>query len=413
MLRPMSELVDRVARLLSAGDVSGAEALVASSTGEPAVHALGQAVLALYRKDPAALGHAERALALGGGAAAHQYLAVANLAASRAEQAVEHARKAVALDGSLRNRSGLGGILLATGRAGDAAAVLRQVVSEAPHDADAQMNLATASVQTGDYGQAIDSYSRAFDENPADQRPIQGLIQMFAEVGKWLGAVAALELSRKGEPPPQVAVALDLVMVHLVRLISVRFPKPGVGEDADVAVESVVKSAKARGVGTQVVVARTLVDVGRLDEARDLIEHLAGQARSDQDRGHARYLEGFLAEKGGDPQVALQRYTQALAADPFRVDACVNAVSLLLENNTPEALARIPELVDQVPAAARGQAPDLLFNHALYLSRTGQTALARANLERIVAITGGEGRLAVLARRGLDELGRAPAGGLS
>lgn len=87
--------------------------------------------------------------------------------------------------------------------------MLRQVVAEAPHDAEAQMNLATAASQTGDYGQAIESYSRAFDENPADIRPIQALLQMFAEVGKWLGAVAALELSRKGEPPPQVAVALD------------------------------------------------------------------------------------------------------------------------------------------------------------------------------------------------------------
>lgn len=410
MLAGMSEVADRIARLLSAGDVGGAEALVASLTGEPGAHVLGQAVLALYRKDPAALGYAERAVQLGTGAAGHQYLAVAYLAAGRGEAAIDQARKAVAADGSLRSRSGLGGILLAAGRPADAAAVLRQVVSEAPHDAEAQMNLATAASQTGDYGQAIESYSRAFDENPADIRPIQALLQMFAEVGKWLGAVAALELSRKGEPPPQVAVALDLVMVHLVRLISVRFPKPGIGEDADQAVASVVGSARGRGIGTQVVVARTLIDVGRVDEARDLIAHIAGQAKSDQDRGHARYLEGFLAEKAGDNDLALQRYTQALAVDPFRVDACVNAVSLLLENNTPAALARIPGLVEQVPAATRSQSPDLLFNHALYLSRSGEPALARANLERIIQVTGGDGRLAVLARRGLDELAHKAGG---
>jgi tetratricopeptide (TPR) repeat protein len=410
MLGAMNDAVDRVARLLSAGDVAGAEALVSSLAGEPAAHALGQAVLALYQKDPAAIGHAERALAAGAGAPAHQYLAVAHLAAGRHERAIDHARKAVAADGSLKSRSGLGAILLAAGRPADAAAVLRQVVAEAPHDAEAQMNLATAASQSGDYGQAIESYARAFDENPADGRPIQALVQMFAEVGKWLGAVAALELSKKGEPPPQVAVALDLVMVHLVRLISVRFPRPGIGEDADLAVDSLVKSARARGLGTQVVAARTLIDVGRLEEARGLVKHLAGQARSDQDRGHARYLEGFLAEKAGDPTLALERYEQALASDPFRVDACVNAVSLLLENGGAEALARIPGLVEQVPASARGASPDLLFNHALYLSRSGQPALARANLERILQLTGGEGRLAALARRGLDELSQAPAG---
>ncbi len=408
----MNEFADRVARLLSAGDQAGAEALVASMTGDPGNHALGQAIVALFRKDPAAIGHAERAVSLGAGAAAHQYLALSYLAAGQSDAAIDQARKAVAADGSLRSRSGLGGMLLAAGRPADAAAVLRQVVAEAPHDAEAQMNLATAAAQTGDYGQAIESYSRAFDENPSDGRPIQLLLQMFAEVGKWLGAVAALELSRKGEPPPPVAVALDLVMVHLVRLISVRFPKPGVGDDADEAVTSLVRSARGRGIGTQVVVARTLIDVGRTDEARELIAHLSGQARSDQDRGHARYLEGFLAEKAGDHEVALQRYGQALAVDPFRVDACINAVSLLLENGTPAALARIPGLVDQVPATSRNKSSELLFNHALYLSRVGETAAARANLERILQVTAGEGRLALLARRGLDELAEAPAGGL-
>src|SRR4051812_20223078 len=74
----MNELADRVARLLAAGDTTGAEAAVAAAT-TPSDQALGQAVLALYRKDPAAIGHAERALALGAGAAAHQYLAVAHL----------------------------------------------------------------------------------------------------------------------------------------------------------------------------------------------------------------------------------------------------------------------------------------------------------------------------------------------
>lgn len=405
MLAAMNDLSDRVARLLAAGDQAGAEALVESAKDEPAAHALGLAVLALYRKDPAALGHAERALAQGGGAAAHQYLAVAHLAAGHPDAAVDHARKAVAADASVRNRSGLGGVLLAAGRAADAAAVLRQVVAEAPHDHEAQMNLATASTQTGDYGQAIESYARAFDDNPGDGRPIQALVQMFAEVGKWLGAVAALELSRKGEPPAHVSVTLDLVMVHLMRLISVRFPRPGVGEDADQAVTDVIRHARERGLGVQVVVARTLIDVGRIDEAKGLVAGIAAAAKSDQDRGHARYLEGFLAEKAGDPEAALARYTQALAADPFRVDACVNAVSLLLENGSPDALARIPGLVDQVPASTRGQSPDLLFNHALYLSRSGQTAAARANLERILVVTGGSGRLAVLARRGLDELG--------
>jgi len=404
----MIELMDRVAKLLAAGDVDAAATLVESfSQSQPAAYEVGRAALAMQRRDPVtATKHAERAIGLGGGAVAHSYHAMASLMAGDAETAIDHARKAVGLDASVRNRSSLGGVLLAAGRPDDAAAVLKQVVSENPNDFDALLNLATASSQLADYGEAITCYARAFDVDPTDQRPIQNLIAMFAEMGKWLGAVAALELSRKGEPPPEVAVALDLAMVHLVRLISVKFPKPGVAEDADEAVTNTIAHATKRAPKTQLVVARTLVDFGRLDEAKRLMQRVEKIQLGAADRANLAYLDGYFAEQQRDAKTALGHYERALAADGKRVDAATNAVSLLLEDGSPGALERIGKLLATVDQAAKLVDVNLLFNEAIYLARADRGVEARANLERILRLTGGEGRMAMMARKALEDLAR-------
>lgn len=406
----MIEFADRVAKLLAAGDGDAAAQLVASvAATNPAAHQVGRAALALHARDPhTALAHADQALALGAGAVAHQYAAMALLMAGDGAAAIDRARTAVALDGSVRNRSALGGVMLVAGRPADAAAVLRQVIAEHPRDVDALLNLATAASQSGDYGDAITYYAKAFDANPADQRPIRNLLTMFAEVGKWLGAMAALELSRTGEPPPEVAVTLDLVMVHLVRLVSDTFPPPGVADDADEAVRNLVANAAKRPAPTQLVAARTLVDMGRLAEAKQLLAKAQTQAAAGAERGNARYLEGFFAEQDGDKPRAIACYVQAVDADPARADAAVNAISLLLEDGSPSALARIGALVAQVAPEERRGNVNLLFNEAIYLGRSGRIDDARTNLERIQKITGGDGRIAAMARQALAELGGQP-----
>ncbi|HLL21557.1 MAG TPA: tetratricopeptide repeat protein [Kofleriaceae bacterium] len=401
--------MDRVAQRLAIGDTDGAAALTASyAATDPGAHELGRAALALHRRDTStALQHVHRALAHGGGAVAHSYAAMAHLMAGDADAAVDHARKAVALDGSVRNRSSLGGVMLAVGRPADAAAVLKQVIAEHPRDHDALLNLATASSQLQDHGEAITYYARAFDVDPTDQRPIQNMLHMFAELGKWMGAVAALELSRKGDPPTDVAVALDLVMVHLVRLISVKFPKPGTAEDADEAVGNLITHAQQRAPKTQLIAARTLVDFGRFDDAHRVMQRLAKIQLDDDDRANLAYLEGVIAEQARDRDAALAHYERALAGDPARSDAATNAISMLLEDGSPAALDRIGALVGAVDARAKHASASLLFNEAIYLTRIGRSADARTNLERMLQLTGGEGPMANMARQALADLGRA------
>jgi tetratricopeptide (TPR) repeat protein len=195
-------------------------------------------------------------------------------------------------------------------------------------------------------------------------------------------------------------------MVHLVRLIAVKFPPPGTADDADEAVAGVIAHAQKRAPKTQLIVARTLVDFGRLDDAKRLIDRLQKIQLGDADRGNLAYLEGYFAEQQRDAKGALAAYERSLAADSLRVDAATNAVSLLLEDGSPAALERIGKLLASVDNAAKLVDVNLLFNEAIYLARVQRGADARANLERILRLTEGEGRMAAMARKALQDLGR-------
>jgi tetratricopeptide (TPR) repeat protein len=405
----MSELAERMA-VLAARDPEAARALIETAT-EPVDRALGEAVLAIYRSDPAAAcRHAERARELGAGAPAERYLAAAYAMLGEPERAIASARAAVALDAGPRSRATLGALLLAGGQADEAATVLRQVVADDPTDRDAHANLATAACQLADYGTAMTGYARAFELDPTDRQPIHDLMQMFAEMGKWLGAVAALELSRQGTPPPAVGLALDLVMVELVERIASKYPQQNIDASSDRTVASLVAHAASRAPSMQLVIARALVDIERFAEAGKLVHALARRSEplSPVDRGDLHYVEGLIAEHDCNPVRALDRYVRALAADPGRIDACVNATSLLLTDASPEALARLGALLDQVTPATRAIHPSLLFNEAIYLLRTDRPDAARARLDQLLRVTGGEGSVAALARQALAELA-APA----
>jgi tetratricopeptide (TPR) repeat protein len=423
----MTELADRLAALATR-DPDAARAAVDALTA-PGDRALGEAVLAIYRNDPdAARHHAERARELGAGAPAAHYLAAAHAMRGDPERAIESARAAVVLDASPRSRASLGSLLLAGGHAEEAATVLRGVIADDPGHRDAHMNLATAAFQLADYGTAMAGYARAFELDPTDRAPIHNLMQMFAEIGKWLGAVAALELTREGTPPPGVGLALDLALdlanVELVELIASKFPRAAVHAGADQTVARLVAQATGRPPAMQLVIARALIDIDRHAEAGKLVHALArrgepaiardrgepamakdrGEPLGAVDRGNLHHVEGLIAEHDRNPVRAIDRYVRALAADPSRVEAGVRASSLLLADASPEALGRIAALLDSVAPAERAMHPGLVFNEAIYLLRSDRAAEARTRLLQLLQLTGGEGSIAALARKALAEL---------
>lgn len=396
----MEELVDSLAKLFAAGDVKGGNELIAAQSAEPTRRAMLSAVAAMYQRDAdATIAFADQAIAGGAGAVAHQYAALGQLLAGDVQQAIDHARKAIGLDGRARYRGFLGSVLLQAKRWEDAAAVLRQVADEEPNNFDIQMSLGAASAQLGDYGEAIVRYSKSFEINPSDARPLQNLIGMFADVGRWLGASAALDLSRNGDPPPEVEVALDLCSLHITRLIAVRFPKHGIADDVDKTVANAIEHSQRRSPAMQITVARTLIDLHRVDEARKIVDRLAKVQLEPQDRGHVCYLRGLLAEQKGDKRGAADLYAQALAADGQRIDALINASSLMLEANDLDKLEQL--FAGATPGAQR--VPEVLLNQAVFLERRGKRAESRAQLERILELTKGEGPIAATARKALAE----------
>jgi hypothetical protein len=337
-------------------------------------------------------------------AAAAACLAAAHAMVGEHERAIACAREAVALEPTARHRNTLAGILIAAGEADEAATVLHGLLAEHPEDRDAHINLATAAFQLADHGTAMTSNARAFELDPSDRRPLRNLMSMFAEIGKWLGAMAALELSRRGTPPPEVEVALDLIAIELVELLGRDFPPPGIDAEADATVARLVANAPSRPPSTQLVIARALADIGRFAELRTIASGLArGDALAAADRGNLHYVEGLLAEYDRAPARALDRYAAALAADAHRADACVNATALLLAQGDA-ALPRIGALLDQVAPDERAATPGLLFNESIYLRRAGRPGEARARLEQVLGMTGGGDPVAALARAALAEL---------
>jgi tetratricopeptide (TPR) repeat protein len=399
----MMELANTVTKLLASNDYDAAQKLVATQQ-DPSQIALGESLLALHRRDSAAaIRHAAQAVGFGAGATAHQYLATSYLAAGDAPRALAHARNAVALDPNVCTRRGLAATLHAVGHGQEAASILRQLVVEVHDDADTHLLLGDVSSALFDHATAIIHYARALDLRPTDPRPIEGLCAMFADVGKWLGALAAVDITKQRKPPPDIAVALNLVTLRLIQRVIGAFPDAGVAREADAAVDATARAATQRGPAMQLAAARALVDFGRLDAAARLVDEARATTDS-AERANVRYLDGVLAQRSGDHVAALVAYDDALAHDPRRVDAAINATSLLLANGSAGSLARIGEVLAKVDAEARAASPELLFNEAIWCVRCNQPAEATRVLDRVLVVTNGQGKMGELASRALEEL---------
>lgn len=398
----MRDLLERIQRLLVIAEIDAAIQLCqAQLPASPGAHELGMAMIALFRGDAAKLhDHATRAVELGAGAYAYQYLAISHVLRGDAKAAIELAQKAVALDDTPVTRAALGTILLAASRPGDALSVLRQAVFEHPSNHEARLNLAAASAHIGDHAEAITHYARAFVANPGDRRPIEGLITMFADLGRWLGAMATVQLARTESAPPAEALVLDLAFVHVARLISASYPPPGVNPPADRAVEALARTSEAMGPAIRLEVAHTLVELGRLDAARRLVDAVA--PTTDDERAAKLLVEGALAEATGDRPRAIDCYIGAQDAAAERTDAGARAIALLLAERSPEAQRRIAELLARIPEPRRAVDPELLLHEARYLVTTGERGEARGLAQRVVRMTGGAGPIAAHARRLLD-----------
>jgi tetratricopeptide (TPR) repeat protein len=405
----MEDFIERLERMFAAGELAQAAALVASYEPTDAVrHALGMAALAAHDKDAAGCTrHAERAHAL----RPHdpmtlQYMAVAALLRGDRQAAEDHARAAVLRGGGLRSLGWLGNIQLGAGDVRAAEQTYRRMLELDPGHVQALNGLGACCYKQQDLDQATAFLARAFDQDPTNPGPIRSMMNMYGDAGRVLGAIALAGIVRDRHADDESNLALDLMVLHLNHVLMGGYPPPHAVPDADAAVAAVVRRAAHRPVRVRLGVARALIDCQRHDEARRIVAPLEGQDLSAVDRGNAEYVRGLLAQHAGDAPRALAAYEAAVAVDPRRWDACCNALTLLLDRGDPDALARAAALLGQVPPEVKGTSPQLLFNEAVYLHRAGRPAEARANLERVLAATQGDGELGALARHLMEEVSR-------
>lgn len=412
----LEDLIPPLEALFAADDMNGAEALVGSfTTSDPARHALGRAALCAHRKDADGCeAHARAALALRpADPAALQYLAVAQLLRDRPGDAVAPLREA-AQSGSTRALGFLGNVLLGLGRLKEAEAIYLQILGREPDHVQALNGVGTARFKQHDLDGAVPYFARAWAARPSDSQPLRSLMNAYGDAGRALGALALLGITRDRHRDDQSRAALAMMHLHLTRMVLPAFPPPGEISDADEAVTDVLEAVTASGqpLPVRLAAARALADYGRHTEAAGLLAAADPEAPglSASERGDLWYTRGLCAAARDDRQAALHAYTQAVAQDPQRWEAATNATSLLLLEEDPGgripegAQAQIQALLAQVPAAVRGTAPQLLFNEAVFLRRTGHGAEAARLAQRVVQATAGQGELAELARDLLHSL---------
>src|SRR6185295_8915750 len=97
---------------------------------------------------------------------------------------------------------------------------------------------------------------QAFDANPGDLAPIRSLMNMYAEAGRLLGALAAAGLARDLPQPDEAKVALDVAMLHLTRLLLQEFPAPARVGEADEVVAALLASSARRPARVRLSIAR-------------------------------------------------------------------------------------------------------------------------------------------------------------
>ena len=329
----MDEFIKQLSALFSLGDEAAASALIDSYRElDPACYEVGLAAAALRRRDAQECRlHAELAQKLDpDDPLPLHYLSAAAALDGDPTAAEQYARRAVERGGSTKSRLMLANLLISVGKVADAEELLRKILRREPNHSEALLGLGVVRGRLGDHGEAIRLLAQSFELRPEDATPIQALIDLFANMGRVVGAIASLRAVQEQKPPEMLRSTLDLVQLELSRMLAEQYPARSVIPGADEVVDSLLRTSSSRPARVRLRVAATMTEIGRLSEAGSLLSSLARQSLSSEERGQLLFLRGQLAEREERPGDALFDYVAAVEVDRQRGDAYCNALAMLL-----------------------------------------------------------------------------------
>ena len=381
----IDRFVQEVGELLGRGDLDAAQERVEARRGaDPLAYHVGQAMVQVVLGNQR--GYIEelfKAEAIGTtNPKILQMMASAHAMTGSPDRAEALIRQALEQDAAMLEGWQLLASLLSDqeGRGEEAAAAYEAMLGHAPRHYPAHMGLASLRGASGDLTGALDALAMAALSKPEEATPWRETIAMLVESGWGFGAMALVNITRDGFHEDDVNVFLDLLKLDIaVQMLGrgmAMHPDAPMGDWAGTTAE-LMQRAEAMNAQVRNHIALTFLSGGQLDEARAVLGTIDDDDEETEVAAETFYLRGLVASRAGDEAEALEHYSEALDLDPLRLDAAVNAATLLLKQDGEEALEELEGLLSQVPAPLRGWAP-LRINEGMMLKRQGDLEAARA-----------------------------------
>ena len=301
-------------------------------------------------------------------------------------------------------------------------AMVQGVRAQPLQSASGQLALADLALDGWNYHAALQYAQRALDGGAA-RGPAQFLLaRAHAGLGEADQAVAAASAARQAAPKEQSFADADVLLLL------------GRDREAHDAIEATLRGNPALRSQGQRRLGLLAFDAGNYDDAQRQFQALLGDRDS---AAVAVYYLSLIAERRGDAAVALRGY-ELLAGTGLEASARMRAATLLFKNaHTNEALQLLGPAPHATPAARvqaeiaqaqlladNGQAdqaltrldaalerspghPDLLYQRAIVLEKSGRTDAAIGQLEQLYGQRPEDGEIAnalgfILADHGRD-----------
>ena len=293
------------------------------------------------------------------------------------------------------------GVLVRTQQISEARSELNAILTDAPHDAEAQLQLAALSIIEKEYRSAEVGFKKLYRPGQQDPRPVIGLADTYISKGEPSTAIELLKTELKSRDNPLVRLTLADTAVRMkdYPLALQQYQALAASHPADPAVQlrlaytyevtghmdeaisSTEKADKAAPHNPQIVatLARMMMSAGRNDVARDKFRELLSF-----DAGNANVMNNLaflIADSGGNMEEALKLARQATEKqpdDPHFTDTL--GYVYLKKHQTADAERTFNTLVSQDP-----KNPTYRFHLASALFDKGDKPHAKEELQKALA----------------------------